>query len=176
MHLQFGDEINVGVRVLLCVGGRGGGSDNVELADGGPLLFAALVGPLPVGGPGQDDAVLGLAPVGLRGPAVGRVPVFVREVGSGLVYPDPLLRHVGGAEPDLLPGAHALADVVPELVVLVGGRGRPEDAAEVVAVLGGGVVAFSHGVNQIALPVDLYAFQTDWKKRLANGYALQSAE
>lgn len=137
------------------------GSNNVELADGGLFLFAVLVKPLPVGGPGQEDTVLGLAAVRLRGPTVGRVPVFVCNVHAGLVYPNTLLHHVVGADPDLLAGPDGLADVVSELVILIAGRWCAEDTAKVVAVLGGHVVAFSHRVHQKALSVDLYALQTD---------------
>lgn len=136
-------------------------SHNVELADGGLFLFAVLVKPLPVGGPRQDGAVLGPAAVWLRGPTVGRVPVFVRNIGARVVYPSALLRHVADTEPYLLAGADDLVDVVSELVILAAGRRRAEDTAEVAAVLTGGVVAFPHRVNQIALSVDLYAFQTD---------------
>lgn len=136
-------------------------SHNIELADGGLLLVAALVKPLPVGGPRQDGAVLGLAAVRLRGPTVGRVPVFVRNTRARLVYPSALFRRVADTEPHLLDGVGNLADVVPELVVLVAGRRRAKNTAEVAAVLTGGVVALSHRVKQIALSVDLYAFQTD---------------
>lgn len=137
------------------------GSNNVELADGGLFLFAVLVKPLPVGGPRHDGAVLGLAAVRLRGPTVGRVPVFVCDVHAGLVYPNTLLHHVVGTDPDLLAGPDALADVVSELAILIAGRWRAEDTAKVVAVLTGRVVAFSHMVHQKALSVDLYAFQAD---------------
>lgn len=134
------------------------GSDYVELADGGFLLFAVLVRPLPSGGAGQDCTVLGLSAVRLRRPAVGRVPVFVRDGDPGLVGPGSLGPHVVDAEPHLLSGADALPDVVPELVVVVGGRGRSQDAPHVVAVLAGGMVGLSHRVSQVALTVDLQAF------------------
>lgn len=136
-------------------------SHNVELANGGLFLIAVLVKPLPVGGPRQDGAVLGLASIWLRGPTVGHVPVFVRNIRAGVVYPSTLLHHVADTEPHLLAGVDALADVVSELVILLAGRWSAKNTAEVAAVLTGGVVAFSHRVNQIALSVDLYAFQTD---------------
>lgn len=140
-------------------------SHDVELADGGLFLFAVLVKPLPVRGPGQDGAVLGLAAVRLRGPAVGRVPVFVRDSRAGVVYPSALLHRVADTDPHLLAGVDALADVVSELVILAAGRWRAKDTAQVAAVLAGSVVGFSHGVDQVALSVDLYAFQTDWKRQ-----------
>lgn len=91
----------------------------------------------------------------------GRVPVLVQDAGAGLVHPFALSHHVVDAQPDLLVGADALSDVVPELVVLRAGRGDPEDPAQGVAVLAGVVVPFLHGVGQETLPVDFYAFQTD---------------
>lgn len=133
-------------------------SHDVELADRRPLLAAVLVKPLPLGGPRQDGAVLGHAPVGLTGPGVGRVPVRVGDGEARLVRPGALGHHVVDAQPDLLVRAHALPEVLPELGVLVGGRGRAEDAAQGVAVIAGGVVALLHGVGQVALPVDLRAF------------------
>lgn len=144
-------------------------SNDVELADGGLLLATVLVKPLPAGGPGQGGAVLRLATVRLRGPAVGRVPVFECNAYAGLVHPSAFSHHVVGAQPDLLVWANALADVVSELVVLITGRGRAEDAAQVVAVFTGGVVALPHRVSQVALAVDLFAFQTDWEERWKRG-------
>lgn len=135
--------------------------NDVKLTDRGPLLTAALIKPGPLRGPGQDGAVLGLAPVRLRGPVVGRVPVLVGDAEAGLVRPDALGRHVVDAQPDLLVGADALTDVVSELVVLGAGRGGPEDPSQGVAVLAGSVVPFLHRVGQETLAVDLYAFQTD---------------
>lgn len=97
----------------------------------------------------------------MRGPAIGRVPVFVCNAQAGLVHPGPLIQHVVEAQPDLLVWADALADVVSELVVLITGCGRTEGTAHVVAVFAGIVVAFSHRVGQVTLAVDLFAFQTD---------------
>lgn len=137
------------------------GSNNVELADGGPLLTTVLVKPLPPGGHGQDGAVLGLAAVRLRGPVVGRVPVFVCNADAGLVRPGALSHHVDDAQPDLLICTDALADVVSELVVVVAGCGCAEDTTHGVTVLTGSVIAFFHRVSQETLAIDLYAFQTD---------------
>lgn len=136
-------------------------SNDVELADGGLLLTTVLVQPLPAGGPGQDGTILGLATVRLKGPAVGRVPVFVCNAEACLVHPGALGHHVVDAQPDLLIWADALADVVSELVVLVAGCGRTEDSAQVVAVFTGSVIAFSHRVSQVTLAMNLFAFQTD---------------
>lgn len=137
-------------------------SNYVELADGGLLLSAVLVQPLPPGGSGQDGAVLRGASVGLRGRSAGRVPVVVRDGQAALVHPGALRCHVVDAQPDLLVRPDALADVVGEPLVLVAGRGRAEGAAHVVAVLAGRVVALPGGIGQVALAVDLGAFQTDW--------------
>lgn len=136
-------------------------SDNVELAHGGLLLSALLVQPLPPGGRGQDGAVLRGASVGLRGRAAGRVPVLVRDGQAALVDPGALRGHVVDAQPHVLVRPDALADVLREPLVVVAGRGRAEDAAQVVAVLAGRVVALPGGVGQVALAVDLCAFQTD---------------
>ena len=97
----------------------------------------------------------------VRLPNTGRVPVFVRNTEASLVHPGALGHHVIEAQPDLRVRADALADVVSELVVLVAGRGRAEDAAQVVAVFARSVIAFSQGVGQVTLAVDLFAFQTD---------------
>ena len=104
---------------------------------------------------------MGDAAVRLRGPVVGRVPVFVCDAGAGLVHPGALRHHVVDPQPDLLSRADALADVVSELVVLILGGGRTEDATQGVAVLAGCVITFSHSVGQETLVVDLCAFQTD---------------
>lgn len=131
------------------------------MADGGLLLTAVLVKPLPLGGCGQDGTVLGLSAVGLRGPEVGRVPVFVCDSEAGLIHPGALCGHVIDAQPDLRVRADAVADVVSELVVLVAGCGRAEDAAQRVAVFTGSVIPFPQRLSQEALVVDLYTFQTD---------------
>lgn len=104
---------------------------------------------------------MGLAAVRLRGPAVGRVPVFVCNPGAGLIHPGALSHHVVDAKPHLLVRTDAAADVVSELVVVVAGCGRAEESAQVVTVLTGGVVAFSHRVNQITLAINFLTFQTD---------------
>lgn len=136
-------------------------SNNVELADGGPLLTTVLVKPLPTGGPRENGAVLGVTSIWLRGPAVGRVPVLVCNAGSGLVSPGALGYHVVNAQPDLLIWADAVVDVVFELVVLIAGCGRTEDTTQVVTVFAGSVIVFFHRVSQVTLAVDLDAFQTD---------------
>lgn len=136
-------------------------SDNIELADGGLFLLTVLVKPLPASGSRQHRTVLGLSAVRLRGPAVGRVPVFVRDADPGLVIPNAIGHHVVDAQPDLLVRADSLADVVSELVVLVLGRGRAEDAAQGVAVFTGGVVAFPQRVSQETFAMDLCALQAD---------------
>lgn len=141
-------------------------SNYVELADGGLFLSAVLVQPLPPGGTGQDGAVLRGAAVRLRGRSARRVPVFVRNGQAALVYPGALRGHVVGAQPDLLVRPDALADVVSEPLVLVAGCGSTEDAAQVVAVLAGSVVALPGGVGQVALAIDLCAFQTNWRKNI----------
>lgn len=137
------------------------GSNNVELADRGLLFTTVLVKPLPIGGPRQDGAVVGLATVWLRGPVVGGVPVFECNADTGLVHPAALSHHVIDAQPDLLIWADPLADVVSELVVLIAGCGCTEDTAHGVAVLTGSVIAFSHSVSQETLVMDLRTFQTD---------------
>lgn len=138
-------------------------SNNVELADGGLLLTTVLVRPLPAGGPGQGSAVLGLASVRL--PRTGCVPVFECDGGAGLVHPGALSTHVVDAQPDLLIGADALAEVVSELVVLITGGGRTKDTTQGVTVLAGGVVALPHRVSQETLAMALYTFQTHWRGR-----------
>lgn len=136
-------------------------SNDVELADEGLLLATLLIKPLPVGGPRQDGTVLRRATVWLRGPAVGCVPVLVCDARASLVHPHALRHHVVDSQPHLLVWAKALADVVSELLVLVRGCGRSEDAAQVAAVLNGIVVVFFLRVSQVTLAVDLCAFQTD---------------
>lgn len=140
-------------------------SNNGELADGGLLLKAAFIKPLPTGGPWQDATVLGLAAVRLRRPGVGRVPVFVWNAEAALVYPGALSHHVVDAQPDLLIWADALADVVSELVILIAGCWRTEDTAQGVTVFTGTVVGFSHRVSQVTLVMDLCTFQTDWREK-----------
>lgn len=135
-------------------------SNDVELADEGLLLATLLIQPLPVGSR-QDGTVLRRATVWLWGPAVGCVPVLVCDAQARLVHPNALRHHVVDSQPHRLVWAEALADVISELVVLLGGCGRSEDAAQVAAVLNGIVVVFFHRVGQITLAVDLCAFQTD---------------
>lgn len=114
-----------------------------------------------MGDPGQDGTVLRVAAVWLSGPSVRCVPVFVHDAVPGLVHPGALSYHVIDAHPDLLIRAHAVTDVVSELVILVAGCGRTDDAAHGITVLRGSVIGLPQGVSQVALSMDLRAFQTD---------------
>lgn len=136
-------------------------SNDVVLADRGLLFTAVLIKPLPAGGHGEDGTVLRLVAVWLRGPTVGGVPVFVCDADTGLVHPFALSHHVIDAQPHLLTGADALADVFSELVILIAGHRRAEDTTHGVAVLTRSVVALPQRVSQETLTMDLDAFQTD---------------
>lgn len=140
-------------------------SNDVELAHGWFCFTAVLIKPLPTGCHREGGAILGLATIWLRGPDVGGVPVFVCDADTGLVCPFTFGHHVVDAQPHLLTGADALADVVSELVVLITGCGRTEDTTHGVAVFTGGVITLPQRLSQETLTVDLDAFQTHWRGR-----------
>lgn len=135
-------------------------SDDVELAHRGFLGPAVLVEPLPVGRGGEDGAVLAAPSVRLQGDL--RLPVFEAHVGPRLVHPLAVGHNVVDAQPDLLLGADALADVAVELVILVschrGGQAAPFGDA----VVAGRVESLLHRIGQETLADDLCTSQTNW--------------
>ena len=133
--------------------------DDVELADRGPLATAALVKPLPVGGDGEDGAVLAAAPVRLQGDL--RLPVLEAQRAARLVHPVALRHHVVDSQPDVLVEADAAADVVIQLVVLLAAQRGTQGPALSDAVIASGVVRLLHWICQETLTKDLGAFQAN---------------